>query len=337
MTSLIFFMSIAAQYTVANETANGIPLVVLTDKTHQTEVRVVPSIGNNAYSMKVKGQEIFWSPYQTLTELKAKPTLMGTPFLAPWANRIEGAAFWANEHQFWFNPHLGNIRPDGNKNPIHGLLLFTDRWKVVDSHADAGSATVRSRLEFYRDPAWMAQFPFAHAIEMTYRLKDGALEVVTEIENLSSEKMPVAIGFHPYYKLPGERDSWSVHIPAKEHVQLSKTLIPTGERTPVSSPDPFPLKGTQQDDVYTSLVRDGSGNADFWVTNGKQKLTFAFGPKYQVGVVYAPPGRDFICFEPMAAITDAFNQNHAGKYAELQSIAPGGKWRESWWIRPSGF
>lgn len=329
-------MSIAAQYSVANETVDGIQVAVLRDKAHQTEVRVVPSIGNNAYSMKVKGQEIFYSPYKTLGELKAKPVLSGNPFLAPWANRIDGVSYWANDHQFWFNPHLGNLRPDGNKNPIHGLLMFTDQWKVVESKASDSAAVLRSRLEFYRNPLWMAQFPFAHAIEMTYRLKDGELEVITEIENLSSEKFPVAIGYHPYYKLPGERDSWSVHIPAKDHIELSTKLIPTGERKPVSMPDPFPLKGAQQDDVYTSLVRK-NGNAEFWVSNGKQKLTFAFGPKYQVGVVYAPPGRDFICFEPMAGITDAFNQHHAGKYPELQSIAPGEKWRESWWIRPSGF
>jgi aldose 1-epimerase len=39
----------------------------------------------------------------------------------------------------------------------------------------------------------------------------------------------------------------------------------------------------------------------------------------------------------MSAITDAFNQAHAGVYGELQSIPPGGRWRESFWIVPSGF
>lgn len=62
-----------------------------------------------------------------------------------------------------------------------------------------------------------------------------------------------------------------------------------------------------------------------------------YGPKYTVAVVYAPPGKDFICFEPMAAITNAFNLAHAGVYKELQSVAPGGEWRESFWIQPSGW
>jgi aldose 1-epimerase len=54
-------------------------------------------------------------------------------------------------------------------------------------------------------------------------------------------------------------------------------------------------------------------------------------------VVYAPPGRNFICFEPMTAPTNAFNLAQRGLYKHLQSIAPGATWRERYTIRPSGF
>ena len=40
----------------------------------------------------------------------------------------------------------------------------------------------------------MAQFPFAHTIEMTYRLEDGALEVATAVTNQSAGPMSVAFG-----------------------------------------------------------------------------------------------------------------------------------------------
>ena len=49
------------------------------------------------------------------------------------------------------------------------------------------------------------------------------------------------------------------------------------------------------------------------------------------------PDRNFICFEPMAGVTDALNLAHKGIYKELESIAPGGTWTESFWIKPSGF
>ena len=68
-----------------------------------------------------------------------------------------------------------------------------------------------------------------------------------------------------------------------------------------------------------------------------EKVSVTYGPKYTVAVVYAPPGRNFICFEPMSGITNAFNLAHAGVYKELQSIPPGGRWRDSFWVSTSGF
>jgi aldose 1-epimerase len=58
----------------------------------------------------------------------------------------------------------------------------------------------------------------------------------------------------------------------------------------------------------------------------------------------APPAQatrtadpNFICFEPMAGISNALNLAQAGKYKELQYVQPGGTWQESFWIKPSGF
>jgi aldose 1-epimerase len=59
----------------------------------------------------------------------------------------------------------------------------------------------------------------------------------------------------------------------------------------------------------------------------------AFGSKWQVGIVYAPPGHDFICFEPMAAVTNGVNLAAEGKYSALQMLAPEGVWRDSFRVR----
>jgi len=49
------------------------------------------------------------------------------------------------------------------------------------------------------------------------------------------------------------------------------------------------------------------------------------------------PNRGFMAIEPMVGITDSMNLAHKGLYKELQSIPPGGKWEESFWLRPKGF
>ena len=51
----------------------------------------------------------------------------------------------------------------------------------------------------------------------------------------------------------------------------------------------------------------------------------------------APTTKGFIAFEPMVAITNALNLSQKGVYKELQSIAPGGSWEESFWITTKGY
>jgi aldose 1-epimerase len=335
---LIPAMAQASNYSAERANIDGIDVIRLKDAAHKIEVSIVPSLGNNAYEIKVNGKHILWSPYRNLKELQDKPVQIGNPLLAPWANRIDGDAYWANGKKYLLNPELKNFRYDNNHKPIHGLVVYAKEWKVTSIRADSRSASVTSRLEFWRRPDWMAQFPFAHNIEMTYRLKDGALEVETAVENLSTEPMPLSLGYHTYYRIDDSpRDDWKLHVPARDHVEVSETLIPTGETKPAILSDPQPLRGFRLDDGFSNLIRDSAGQAEFWVQGQNQKIRVIFGPKYYVATVFAPPGRDFVCFEPMVGITNAFNLAQAGIYKELQSIAPGGSWKESFWIVPEGY
>lgn len=329
-------MFAANKYSASRGLVEGIESVTLKDEVRHQEVKIVPSLGNNSYSYQVNGQEIFWSPYKTLAEFKAKPANLGNPFLAPWANRIDGLTYYANGQKYQLNPELGNVRLDGAKQPIHGLVMYAP-WKVVRVEANDQAAWVTSRLEFWREPAWMAQFPFAHNLEMTYRLSNGELEVSTTVENLSSQPMPLSLGYHPYFQVSdAPRDAWQVHLPVQSKVLLSKTLTPTGAKEATSFTGPLSLSGVALDDVYTDLSAGPQGRTEFWVKGKQQKVSVIYGPKYPVAVVYAPPGRKFICFEPMTGVTNAFNLGQQGKFP-LQSVSAGGSWRESFWIRPSGF
>jgi len=303
--------------------------ITIKDPAYDMEVTIWPSLGNNAGAFKIHGQNVFWVPPNW-----PAPALAGNPILAPWANRFDQDAFYANGKKYLLNPELNNVRRDPNGHPIHGLLAFSSLWQVVAQKPDE----VTSRLEYWKYPDLMAQFPFAHTIEMTYRLAGGALEVRTRVENHSAEPMPMAVGYHPYFRLTdAPRDDWKVNLAAREHVVLSKDLVPTGEREPVPFSNPVRLGATSLDDVFTGLVRDDRGRAVFSVEGKKQKLSVIYGPKYTVAIVYAPPGRDFICFEPMSALTNGFNLAHEGRYPELQYVAPGAVWEESYWVKPEGF
>ena len=330
-----------AQYSARQE--NG--LVRLEDSARQTVVLINPARGNNAFQMRVKGKDAVRFPHASLEDyLKASGRGMaGVPFLGPWANRLDEMAFYANGKKYAFDPEIGNVRPGANNIPIHGFLTTASQWQVVEAKSDGKSAWATSRLEFYKQPQWMAQFPFAHTIDMTYRLQDGALEVITKVDNLSAEAMPLGIGFHPYFQVnDAPRDEWTFGIAAKSEWLLAPTKIPTGEKRPIEQLLPKPggtLQGLALDHVFGDLVRDSSGKATMWVKGKSEKVEVVFGPNWKAVVVYAPAGaqNNFICFEPMAGITNAINMAHKGTYSELQSIPAGKSWQESFWIRPSGF
>ncbi len=335
---LLLALAPAAQYTAERVTVDGVEVIRLADAARRIEVSIAPSVGNMAYEMNVNGKNALWMLGRTMAEFKARPALAGVPFLAPWANRIEGWSYYANGKQYQLNRELKNAGADQNRNPIHGLLTGSPLWKVVSVDADGSGARATSRLEFWRYPDLMAQFPFAHTIEMTYRLANGALEVETRLLNHAAEPMPVAVGFHPFFRVyDAPRDEWRVHIPARDQMALSDKLIPTGELKSNPYADPLPLAGARLDDVFTGLVRDGNGRAEFRVTGKNESVSVIFGPKYRVGVVWAPPRSGFVCFEPMSAPTNAFNMTQAGTYKEMDFIPPGGEWKESFWIRPEGF
>ena len=320
-------------YSARTAPIDGIDTVQLADSARDVQLAIAPSIGNMAYSWTVHARNYLYFPYTSLADFARQPRFCAVPFLAPWANRIDGDSFWANGKRYLFNPGLGNLRLDGNKKPIHGLLNFSPDWKLVEAKADANSAWSVSRHEFWRHPDLMAQFPFPHTLTMTHRLRDGAVEVETAIENHGTDPMPVAIGYHPYFHLhAAPRDQWHVHFAARDHMTLNPQLIPTGASKPLEFEDPHSLAATQLDDVFGNLVRDPDGRARFWVEAGRERVTVAYGPRYTTAVIYAPRGQEYICFEPMSAITNGFNLAHDGVYKELESVAPGAKWNESFWL-----
>ena len=366
--------SVMPAYAQYDARRNG-DIIQLEDKKNQTVVSIISSVGMMAYEMKVNGHNILRFTLPSIDDLRAKPAGMhGIPFMGPWANRLDEQAFYANGKRYAFDMTLGNVT---GAIPIHGFMTRTNQWQVVDVKADGKAAWATARLDTGKQADWMKQWPFAHTIDVTYRLQDGALEVMTKITNQAQEPMPISIGWHPFYQLTDSpREEWTVSIPARTRWLLDYRKVPTGV---TESTDKFfpgnkgTLKDYNLDDVFSDLIRDSQGRATVVLKGRKQQLEISQGPNYKALVIYSPnplntglgsqipppnpnapapaatpaPARggggnplatpNFICFEPMAGITNAMNLGHKGVYKELQYVKPGATWQESFWIKPSGF
>jgi aldose 1-epimerase len=356
-------------------------VVQLRDSKTQSVVSVLTPV-SNAYEFVVKGHNTIRMTVKSVDELRAAPGLNGVPLLAPFANRLDQDAFYANGQKYNFDMELGNVR---GAIPIHGFLSGTNRWKVVQVKADATGAWITSKLEFTKYPDYMKQFPFAHTLTMTYKLSDGALEVHLRIDNLGAQPMPAVIGYHPYFALTDSvRSEWTLDAPVKTHWLLNDAKIPTGETetgeayfggethgVPISR-----FADRAIDDVFSDLARDDKGRGTVTIHGAHQSISLIIGPKLRGLVLYstvptppaavrggragaanppppvrvgpdiplsgtadapAPPDRGFFAMEPYAGITDSMNLAQKGIYKDLQTIAPGDHWEESFWIKPSGY
>jgi galactose mutarotase-like enzyme len=76
----------------------------------------------------------------------------------------------------------------------------------------------------------------------------------------------------------------------------------------------------------------------FRIKSGAATLETGFGPRYPVAIVWSPnqngQPQPFLCIEPMTGITNAINLGR--RYPMLQTIAPGARWMESFWIKAGG-
>jgi aldose 1-epimerase len=274
-------------------------IVQLHDNKTDSTVSVLTGT-SNAYEFVVHGKNVISMNIPSTTALRNNPGLNGVPFLAPFANRLDELAFYANGKKYNFDMGLGNVR---GPVPSQGFLNSTHDWKLVSAKADANGATVISKVDFYRNPDWMKQFPFAQTYTMTIRLKDGVLEVNTRIDNLSKDPLPVSIGFHPYFAVPEtDRNHWSLDFGADTHWIETDAHLPTGDKetsdaffggdhhnVPLSR---FPDK--RFDDVFSDLDRDAQGRASAVIKGDATSIKLTVGPKIKTFLLYSevlpPPG-----------------------------------------------
>lgn len=268
-------------------------VIALADTTAKMNVAVVSSMGK-AWQIQVNGKNLVRTS-ASLEAFLANSGLNGMPLLAPFANRLDETAFYANGKKYNFDLELGNVR---GPIPGTGFVNGSKAWQLVEFKADRNSAWVTCRLDFFKIPQFMKQFPFAHTITLTYRVSEGTLEVHTRLDNLSSEPMPAVIGFHPIYELPdGNRDDWTVSVDAKTHWIEIPQRLPTGETQPIENffnvdkdRTAIHLKNYGLiDDVFSDLIRDANGRATMRLMYNGKELDETLGPKFKTVLLWSTP------------------------------------------------
>ena len=239
---------------------------------------------------------------------------MGIPLLYPWANRLAAFAYEAAGAAVSLPDDRALLPADPNGLPIHGVVPSLLHFQT---RTGEDGATLTAALD-WSSPELLALFPFRHELRMEVRVGAGELTIVTTVAASGSDHVPVAFGFHPYLRVPGtSRTTWQLHLPPAEHLALDDDLIPTGARTAAPEGE-LALADSSWDDGFA--VR--SLPARYAAETADRGIALELVSGYPFSQIYAPPGKDFICFEPMTAPTNALRSGDG-----LTVLAPGHEYR----------
>ena len=288
---------------------------------------IVPELGNNCYAFRVKDGNNWLKLIDEppdLETLEQRPTAFGNPILFPFPNRIRNGKweFEGKTYQFDKQPE--------SPTTIHGLLLNLP-YKVEKHHADENGATLVCSLSSQDFPDVSRQYPFPFKIEITYTLKDAVLTMDVSIKNTGENNMPMGFGIHPYFNvnITGKADASKalITVPANKYWELDDVLVPTGVQEAVTGTldlrNGQPFEKLKLDHVFTDvLLDDGMSRCIIENRDTGHGLIMESDGVFRELVVYTPPERDAICFEPYTCPTDAINLETKGIPAGVIVLAP---------------
>lgn len=274
-------------------------IVTLHDPSSPVAAQFVPAAGMIGVSLTDSGVELLGQRRGLDAYLTAGKT-MGIPILYPWANRLGANSYTADGETVTLQPGAGGVRTDPNGLPIHGLIAGYRGWRVMSETAHE----LIAELDFAADPELLAGFPFPHLLVVRVGLADRTLIVHTTVAATTDRAVPLCFGFHPYLRLPGvPRAQWTIETPALRHLAVDDHGLPTGATA--AQPATSETLGDKAFDDGYDQVADG---AVFAVSGGGRRIEVRFDHGFAAAQIFAPPGEDIVCFEPMAAPTDALRR-----------------------------
>lgn len=257
---------------------------------------------------KPTGAELLW---------QADPAVWNrhAPILFPYAGRLKNGRF----------THKGVTYEGGQ----HGFAR--DLEHTLEEKGD-GWATLRLEA----NALTMPKFPFAFALQTTYRLVGGAVVHEVAVHNDSDEPMPFGLGFHPGFVCPFDDAHTVGDYALRFSAPQSPTVIETGaddglvtgnKRVYFEGGSVIPLTDTlfAHDSIcFAGLTADTLSLEEAGTGRGVDVDIAGF----PYVLIWSAPGPvKFVCIEPWHSLPDA--RTASGEWAEKPAaavLAPGESW-----------
>jgi aldose 1-epimerase len=176
----------------------------------------------------------------------------------------------------------------------------------VGEYVDDNKAAIILRYHYKKDDPG---YPFNYSCEVRYTLHpQQTLQIETTVLNLEDEPIPLADGWHPYFRLGETIDDCVMQFSSDRMLEFNDQLLPTGNLVHNDSfTEPASLKNHWLDNCFLLNVVEGTPCCA--LHNPKNGLTLSFftDTYYPYLQVYTPDHRESIAIENLSSAPDCFN------------------------------
>lgn len=252
--------------------------------------RYETALGDGAWFNAVKG---YASPQHCRETLTAG---FHSAKLSPFACRVRHGcyAFGGRDYQL-----EGRFQAAGHA--AHGLMYDVD-FEVVGSGSDEQSAWLALAADY---PQNDDGYPFAYRMNVCYRLDSDGLNVTTRVHNTGATAMPLADGWHPYFRVGGRADDWTLQLNSTQRLVFDDDLVANGE---VVADTRFQTAlSLQSIELDNSFVLTDAHRAACILSGEAARLRIYPDRSYPYLQIYIPPERDAVALENLSGAPDCFN------------------------------
>lgn len=264
------------------------------------KLTLLPDLGGSVGALTYQGEDVL-RPLSSGADLS--PLQSGGFPLFPFSGRISAARFAWHDRDVALEP---NFPPEAHA--IHGQA-WQAAWTVAERSA------TEARLIFDYAPG---RWPWPYRAEQDFRLLEDGLELTLSLTNHSDELMPAGLGWHPYFP----RQDARVKVAVDRIWKAEAGMIPDQLLAPSAEEDLTNWRVVDTLDLDNAFTVSAPDAAMDWPG---RRLRVRMTSDAALGhvVVYAPPGQDFFCVEPVSHAPDAVNSQHPADVTGLKSLSPG--------------
>lgn len=291
-------------FTIERKSEQGLEVIYLVNNDNHHSIGVLPDHGALLHAFTVQlGNQAFncIDNYSDGNDLQQQfSTSYKSAKLSPFVCRTNRGKYMLDGKEYEF----ANKFQDGTA--IHGLL-YNQPFTVADSFVTEQEAVLTLVTEYKgTDPG----FPFHFSCKVRYSFSClDELKVETIIKNTGEASMPLADGWHPYFKMGNKVDELHLQFCSGKMLEFSEELIPTGNY--VDKPDfveAGPLGKIHLDNCFLLDYNEKEIPACILYNpaNGLELKIYA-DENYPYLQIYTPDTRESIAIENLSGAPDCFN------------------------------